>query len=70
MKIAEIYNKMIEEELTYLQILALKVDDTKPNTVQGLRSQVVRYCKENSLPLPAGKRGRKRVDINIKLKGE
>lgn len=70
MKISEIYNKMIEEKLTYREILALKVDKEPPNTIQGLRYRVTKHCLKNSLPLPAGKRGRKEGEINIKLRGE
>ena len=59
---------MIEEKLTYREILALKVDKEPPNTIQGLRYRVAKHCWKNSLPLPAGKRGRKEKDLDIKLK--
>jgi hypothetical protein len=67
MKISEIYNKMIAENLSYSQIVA-QLDP--PITIQGLRYHVAKHCKKNSLPLPSGKRGRKEVVKNFKLKGE
>jgi len=65
MKISEIYNKMISEGFSYLQIVSTLEN---PITIQGLRYHVAKYCKKNSLALPSGKRGRKEVDKNFKLK--
>ena len=63
---AEIYEKMIAENLGFPEMAAM-IDP--PISQQGLRYHIELYCKESNKPLPTGaKRGRKQAVKTFRIK--
>lgn len=63
---AEIYNKMIAENLGFPEMAAM-IDP--PISHQGLRFHIKSYCKAFNKPMPTGaKRGRKPAVKTFKIK--
>jgi|TARA_R110000868_G_scaffold29030_4_gene107980 hypothetical protein len=67
MNIKQLYEKKVEENLTNAQLAAMLIPKL---THQGLRSHLVKYCKDNGLEMHRVKCGRKPKEPKFKLKGE